>query len=53
MTEVFSMGSLNVNGARETKKRALIHETFKTKQIYVPLMCKIMPTGFSDHPLIV
>ena len=33
MTDVFSMGSLNVNGARETKKWALIYETFKTKQI--------------------
>ena len=35
MTDVFSMGSLNVNGAREAKRRALIYETFKTKQLDV------------------
>jgi exonuclease III len=29
------MEGLNVNGAREIKKRALIYETFKTKQIDV------------------
>jgi len=33
--DVFKVGSLNVNGAREEKKRALVFETAKMKRIDV------------------
>ena len=33
--DVFKVGVLNVNGARDQKTRTLIYETMKIKKIYV------------------